>query len=262
MLYRSCLSSPPSAGSSLPSLHVRQKEDLSGCFSPVDLILFPAACTVLFFSTEAGSPHTQVWLDDSEWWDVHAQTLTCTQWDEKTDADPRTEKTLSAVRVRSKETLMWCAVAVRVSADAVIKGSAEGMPQDIRSKEKEVDPVSHFNKNPSVVTLKKRPNLEENAISERSGTAQSSHHPYSPFPNKPLPFSRYHKRTSTCSVAANPFPTLLCSPAGLYCSLLLSEHLPTNKKRAKSTATVERGEQHTGGQESRFTTVSSAALFF
>lgn len=91
------------------------------------------------------------------------------------------------------------------------------MPQDIRSKEKEVDPVSHFNKNPSVVTLKKkkRPNLKENVISERSGAAQSSHHPYSPSPNKPLPFSRYHKRTSTCSVAANgsnPFPTLLCFP--------------------------------------------------
>lgn len=129
------------------------------------------------------------------------------------------------------------------------------MPQDIRSKEKEVDPVSHFNKNPSVVTLKKkRPNLKENVISERSGAAQSSHHPYSPSPNKPLPFSRYHKRTSTCSVAANdsnPFPTLLClpRPPDLYCSLLLSEHLPTNKKRAKSTATVERGGQHTGGQE-------------
>lgn len=130
------------------------------------------------------------------------------------------------------------------------------MPQDIRSKEKEVDPVSHFNKNPSVVTLKKkRPNLKENVISERSGAAQSSHHPYSPSPNKPLPFSRYHKRTSTCSVAANdsnPFPTLLCfprPPPDLYCSLLLSEHLPTNKKRAKSTATVERGGQHTGGQE-------------
>lgn len=142
------------------------------------------------------------------------------------------------------------------------------MPQDIRSKEKEVDPVSHFNKNPSVVTLKKkRPNLKENVISERSGAAQSSHHPYSPSPNKPLPFSRYHKRTSTCSVAANdsnPFPTLLClpRPPDLYCSLLLSEHLPTNKKRAKSTATVERGEQHTGGQESRFTAVSSAASSF
>lgn len=143
------------------------------------------------------------------------------------------------------------------------------MPQDIRSKEKEVDPVSHFNKNPSVVTLKKkRPNLKENVISERSGAAQSSHHPYSPSPNKPLPFSRYHKRTSTCSVAANdsnPFPTLLCfprPPPDLYCSLLLSEHLPTNKKRAKSTATVERGGQHTGGQESRFTAVSSAASSF
>lgn len=104
-------------------------------------------------------------------------------------------------------------------------------------------------------------------ISERSGAAQSSHHPYSPSPNKPLPFSRYHKRTSTCSVAANdsnPFPTLLCfpRPPDLYCSLLLSEHLPTNKKRAKSTATVERGGQHTGGQESRFTAVSSAASSF
>lgn len=47
------------------------------------------------------------------------------------------------------------------------------------------------------------------------------------------------------------FPLCFASPAppDLYCSLLLSEHLPTNKKRAKSTATVERGGQHTGGQE-------------
>lgn len=142
------------------------------------------------------------------------------------------------------------------------------MPQDIRSKEKEVDPVSHFNKNPSVVTLKKkRPNLKENVISERSGAAQSSHHPYSPSPNnrflsadiiKGLPPAVLRRTTPT------HFPLCFASPAppDLYCSLLLSEHLPTNKKRAKSTATVERGGQHTGGQESRFTAVSSAASSF
>lgn len=132
------------------------------------------------------------------------------------------------------------------------------MPQDIRSKEKEVDPVSHFNKNPSVVTLKKkRPNLKENVISERSGAAQSSHHPYSPSPNKPLPFSRYHKRTSTCSVAANdsnPFPTFTAA------SCCPSTYLRTRKEQRAQRRS--RGAGNTRGVKKRFTAVSSAASSF
>lgn len=131
------------------------------------------------------------------------------------------------------------------------------MPQDIRSKEKEVDPVSHFNKNPSVVTLKKkRPNLKENVISERSGAAQSSHHPYSPSPNKPLPFSRYHKRTSTCSVAANdsnPFPTLLCfprpPPTFTAASCCPSTYLRTEKEQRAQRRS--RGAGNTRGVKNR-----------
>ncbi len=37
---------PHPVGSSLPSLHGRQKEDLSGCVFTDDLILFKAACAV------------------------------------------------------------------------------------------------------------------------------------------------------------------------------------------------------------------------
>lgn len=141
------------------------------------------------------------------------------------------------------------------------------MPQDIRSKEKEVDPVSHFNKNPSVVTLKKkRPNLKENVISERSGAAQSSHHPYSPSPNnrflsadiiKGLPPAVLRRTTPT------HFPLCFASPAPptfTAASCCPSTYLRTRKEQRAQRRS--RGAGNTRGVKKRFTAVSSAASSF
>ena len=121
------------------------KPDLSGCFL-LPTLFCSELHTRLLPQRHVQDVHK---YDMSKWCDapihkhthIRSHTHARTRWDEKSQSDAdmlthRKKKMLSHTSAWSKETLMWCTVAVHVSTEVVIRGSGRDGRGTLEKKRK------------------------------------------------------------------------------------------------------------------------------